>query len=151
MATLDQAIPRIFRLAWRRYGKPFLMAVRPISAWNLPAGFAYDKNVDAIRNSAGVVITNHASYWVSDMVYILPSRSVASGEVAELRDLLVSGMIESGEVSVWVMQTDIVKLRVAHAIQLGDQWYDLESQQQMPSGYPDSTGLWARIRLKGRT
>ena len=151
MATLAQLIPRIFKHAWQRYGQPTLTAVRPMSYWNMPVGFAYDQDVDAIRDSAGDVLTNVFDYWTSDMIYILPTKSApGGGDVAELQALLVPGVAQTGEVSVWVLRDDIYKLRVAHAILLGDQWYYLVSQQQAPAGFPDSTGLWARVRLRGR-
>lgn len=151
MATLAQIIPRIFKHAWGRYGRPTLTAVRPIAYWDLPAGFAYDQDVDAIRNSVGDVLTNPNDYWTTDLIYILPTKSTtAAGDVAELQALIAPGITQSGEISIWVLQGDILKLRAAHAILLGDQWYDLVSQQQAPAGYPDSTGLWARVRLRGR-
>jgi hypothetical protein len=151
MATLAQLIPRIFNHAWQRYGEPTLTAVRPIAYWVLPAGFAYNKDVDAIRDSAGVVLTNVSDYWTSDSIHILPTKSApGGGDVAELQALPVPGVAQTGEVSVWVLKDDIHKLRVAHALLLGDQWYDLVSQQQAPAGFPDSTGLWARVRLRGR-
>lgn len=152
MATLAQMIPRIFRHAWLRYGQPTMLAVRPISYWALPAGFAYDPNVDAIRNAGGVVLPNPQDYWATDLIYIVPSRSDrGAGSIAELQELLVNGVVSGGGVGVWVLQVDIPKLRSAHAILLGDQWYDLDHQQQQPSGYGDSAGLWAYVRLKGRT
>lgn len=152
MGTLADKVPRIFRQAWQRYGRPTLTAVRPVAAWQLPAGFAYDADVDAIRNSAGVVLTNHSDYWVTDTVYILPAKSVAGGgDVAELQSMLATGLTTTGELSVWVLGADIAKLRAAHALLIGDQWYDLDSQQQQPSGYPATVGLWARVRLRGRS
>ena len=154
MATLNQMIPRIFKHAWQRYGKPTMQAVRPISYWALPAGFAYDQDVDAIRNAAGVVLTNHADYWVTDTIYIVPTRSNPRvRDVAELQELLVTGSVTIGTVEVWILNNnnDLARVREAHAILLGDQWYNLDNQQPAPSGYPDSTGLWSRVRLRGRT
>lgn len=150
--TLANLARRMFFQAWRRYGCPTLLAVRPRSAWSLPAGFAYDADVDAIRNGAGVVLTNAEDYWVSDTVYIVPEASRrAGGDLAELQQLLVTGIATLGAVGVWVWGDDIAKLRAAHALRLGDQWYDLDRQGPQPSGYPGAHGLWAYVRLRGRT
>src|SRR5512135_1798092 len=124
MATLAQMTKRIFRHAWLRYGQPTMEVVRPMSAWTLPAGFAYDQDVDCIRNGAGVVLRNPEDYWVSDIVYILPNKSERMGSIAELQQMLVAGVVTAGTIGVWVYGTDIAKVKAAHAVKLFDEWYE---------------------------
>lgn len=153
MATLAQSIPRIFRHAWQRYGKPVLTAVRPMAEWNLPATFVYDQTVDEIRDPSGVVLNNPEDYWVTDLIYIVPNRSErGAGAIAELAQVLAGGQVSAGTVGVWVLGADdVLKIKQAHALQLNGQWYDLAHDQAQPTGYPTTDGLWAYVRLKART
>lgn len=155
MPTLSQLGPRIFRHANRRYGKPYMLVVRPLTQWALPAGFAYDATVDAIANGGGTILPNPEDYWVTDAVYIVPVASVVSTVVEDIADryrLSPLGMVASGEIMVWIAgATDIERVQVAHSIQLGNRWYDVENVQEAPSGYPAADGLWALIRLRARS
>ena len=154
MPTLAQLGPRIFRHANRRYGQPYLRAVRPLTQWALPAGFAYDADVDAIRNGAGTVLPNPEAYWATDTIYIVPTASVVSTVVENIADrmrLIAGGLIEQGELMVWVAQDDIAKLQVAHAVELGNRWYDVQNIQEAPSGYPTQDGLWSLVFLRARS
>lgn len=154
MPTLSQLAPRIFRHANRRYGKPYLRAVRPLTQWALPAGFAYDANVDAITNVSGTVLPNPEDYWVTDTIYIVPVASVVSTVVEDIADryrLSPIGFVASGEIMVWVEgATDIERVQVAHSILMGNRWYDVENVQEAPTGYPSADGLWALIRMRAR-
>lgn len=150
MATLAQMASHIFRHANRRYGQPYLQAVKPIDDWLLPTGFSYDRDVDAITNAAGTVLPNPADYWLTDTVYIVPSRFSVENFTAEFFKLTAGGVAEGGAIEMWIAQADIDTVRAAHAILLDKRWYNVESVQEAPSGHPDSSGLWARLRLMGR-
>lgn len=151
MATLKHLAARIFRQANRRYGTPYLQAVRPIAEWLLPAGFAYDADVDAIRNGAGTVLPNPESYWLTDVVYIVPSRFSVENFTSEFFSLTAGGISQGGAIEMWIAQADIEIVRAAHAIILDKRIYNVESVQEAPSGYPEASGLWARLRLMGRS
>jgi len=151
MATLAQLAPRIFRLANRRYGKPYMTVVRPVDDWNLPNDFAYDPDVDAVRNSNGTVLPNPEDYWTSDVVYIVPTKADWRDDVAELFKVVAGGMLNEGTLELWIAQGDISKVRAAHSVLLDRRWYNVENQQEAPSGYPGTDGLWSRVRLRGRS
>lgn len=148
--SLAQYASRIFRHANRRYGEPYLTAVRPLADWSLPAGYAYDAHVDAIRNAAGYILTEPQAYWTTDTVYIVPTRSSAEDASAEAFALLAGGVAPGGFTEVWVRQSDITTLRAAHALLLDKRWYDIASLQEAPAGYPTTDGLWGRLRLRAR-
>lgn len=150
MATLAHMASRIFRHANRRFGQPYLSAVRPLAEWDLPVGFSYDRDVDAITNATGTVLPNPEAYWYADTVYIVPSRFSVENFTSEFMTLTPGGIVQGGAIEMWIAQADIEKLRVAHAVLLDKRWYNVESVQEAPSGYPGTDGLWARLRLMGR-
>jgi len=145
--ALASQIKSIFRRAWLAYGKPTMTTVRPIAYWALPAGFAYAAEYDAITNSAGMVLTNHADYWVTDTVYIVPAK-----HTADLDMLIAAGVVPSGSVDVYIMAADVARVKASHAAQINGDWYDVIDVGQAPVGYPGgATALWARVRLQRRS
>lgn len=148
--SLRQQARRIFQRANRRYGQPYLLVVAPLAEWYLPAGFAYDDDVDAIRNGAGVVLPNPESYWVTDTVYIVPTATRKYDVMAEVFSMTPGGIVPSGTVDLFIEQADVEKVRVAHALQMDKRWYDVQAVQEAPAGYPGGTGLWARVTLRVR-
>lgn len=151
MAQLSDLIPRIFRQAWTRYGKPTATVVRPLAAWSLPAGFSYEANVDTIRNAAGTVLPNPEDYWATDIVYIVPTKSNLIDSTAQLASLLAGGVTLTGTIDIWVLEDDIAKTLACHALKIGNRWYTVSNTQPAPSGYPGSSELWARVTLQGRS
>ena len=143
MQALDFLVPRIFRQAWERYGKPALWAIRPLADWSLPAGFAYDRSVDAITDAAGTVLPNPESYWAGDYVYIVPI-----GQTADLRAMVAAGVVPSGMVDVKVLSADLATVRAAHAVQINGDWYDVLEVAQAPVGV---AGVWGTVRLRRRS
>lgn len=150
MTTLRHLAGHIFRHANRRFGQPYIQAVRPVTAWSLPAGFSYDRDVDAVTNVTGTVLPNPESYWLTDTVYIVPSRFSVENFTAEFMTLTAGGQVAGGAIEMWIAQADIETLRAAHCVLLDKRIYNVESVQEAPSGYPDTSGLWARLRLMGR-
>jgi len=145
--SLATNVASIFNKAWNAYGKPVLTAVRPRSAWSLPAGFAYDDDYDAITDSAGTVLPNPESYWATDTVYIVPVKRTADLDV-----LIAAGVVPAGTVDVYVLAADVATMQAAHACQINTDWYDVIDVGQAPVGYPGgATGIWARVRLQRRS
>lgn len=148
---LPRFIPRIFRHANARYGKPYVTAVRPVGYWNLPVGFSYNDDLDLVRNSSGTVLRNVQDYWVTDIVYIVPVRHSLADNVAILQETIVSGNVQTGTIDFWVLgASDIGRMLAAHSVMLGDRWYTVSNVQVEPSGYPTTNGIFARISLVGR-
>ena len=146
MATLAHLIPKIFKHAWRRYGKPVMWVVRPPAAWSLPAGFAYDGGLDAITDTAtgSLTLTNPEDYWAGDMVYIVPV-----GRTADLGVLVAAGVVPEGTVEVYILPADALTVRRAHAVEIAGDWYDVVEVAQGPAGQATS-GQWCRVRLRRR-
>ena len=145
--SLATNVTSIFYRAWLAYGKPVLTAVRPRSAWNLPAGFSYDDNYDAITDAAGTVLPNPQDYWATDMVYIVPTKRTADLDV-----LIATGVVPAGTIDIFVLAADVATMQVAHAGQINTDWYDVMDVGQAPVGYPGgATGIWARVRLQRRS
>jgi hypothetical protein len=107
--------------------------------------------VDTIRNGAGTVLPNPEDYWATDIVYIVPTKSQGDSGAAQLAVLLAGGTVSAGTISIWVLEDDIAKVHAAHAIQIGNRWYTVSNTQEAPSGFPGSSGLWARVTLQGRS
>lgn len=144
---LASNVRRIFRQAWKAYGKPMLYAVPPVASWNLPAGYAFDSSLDAIRTADGATLTDLdvlAQYYASEPVYIVPTQRTADLEV-----LVAAGVVPSGTVEVYVLQPDVATLNAAHAVKLHGQWYDVTEPAQAPVGH--APGIWAKVRLQRRS
>lgn len=149
--SLPQFIPRIFRQAHRRYGRPTMTVVRPVTAWSLPAGFTYDADLDVVSNSGGTVLRNVSDYWVSDLVYIVPVRHSMEDNASVFQKIMAGGLVETGVMDIWVLgETDIQRVLDCYRVRVGTRWFDVSSVQIAPSGYPDQPGLWARVTLTGR-
>ena len=145
--SLATNVASIFNRAWKAYGQPILTAVRPYSAWTLPAGFTYDDDYDQITDIAGTVLPNPQSYWVTDTVYIVPVKRTADLDV-----LIAAGVVPAGTVDVYVLAADVATMQAAHACQINGDWYDVIDVGQAPVGYPGgSTAIWARVRLQRRS
>ena len=143
--SLTTWIPRIFNHAWTRYGKPTITAVAPVADWTLPAGFAYNDDLDVIANAAGTVITNPEDYWATDTVYIVPL-----GRSADLQALIAAGEAPSGTANFLVLDTDAATVRAAHAIQYDGDWCDVQEVAHAPIGLGGS-GRWARVTVTRRS
>jgi hypothetical protein len=145
--SLATQIASIFQRAWQAYGQPVVTVVRPPSTWALPAGFAYDQTYDAIQNSAGVVLPNPQAYWVTDTVYLVPTKRTADLDV-----LIAAGVVPAGTVDIYVLAADVATMQAAHACQINGDWYDVKDVGQAPVGYPGGAlGIWARVRLQRRS
>lgn len=145
--SLATNVVSIFNRAWLAYGQPVLTAVRPVSAWNLPAGFTYDPTYDALTNGSGTVLPNPQAYWTTDTVYLVPVKRTADLDV-----LVAAGVVPAGTVDIYVLAADAATMQAAHACQINTQWYDVSDVGQAPVGYPGgATGIWARVRLQRRS
>jgi hypothetical protein len=144
--SLATSIGSIFQRAWTAYGQPRLTAVRPVSYWGLPAGFAYDPTYDAITDTNHTVLPNPETYWVTDTVYIVPVKRTADLDV-----LIAAGVVPAGTVDVYILAADMATMGAAHACQINGQWYDVREVALAPVGYPGSQGIWARVRLQRRS
>lgn len=145
--TLSTNVRRIFRRAWQAYGKPVMQAVPPVASWSLPAGYTFDSSLEAIRTSGGATLTDLdalAAYYATRPVYIVPT-----GRTADLDVLIAAGVVPSGAVEVYVLQSDIATVNAAHAVQINSQWYDVIELAIAPVGH--ASGIWARVRLKRRS
>lgn len=145
MLPLAHMIPKIFRKAWLRYGRPMMWAVRPVADWSLPAGFAYDSETDMIQNGAGLVLTNVEDYWAGGYIYIVPM-----GRSGDLDVLVAAGIVPEGTVDVYILRDDAPTVKVAHSIEIDGDWYDVLEVAHAPVGIGDSA-LWARVRLRRRS
>lgn len=146
MISLATAVPRIFRLAWERYGKPTISVVPPLADWTLPAGYAYDASLDGIVTGGGAVLTSlyaMSGYFATTEVNIVPTHP--SGDT---RSLMAAGIIPDGQIEVLVLATDLPTMRAAFAVQVGGLWYNLPKVQPEPIG---TTDVWARVRLERRS
>lgn len=145
--TLASKINRIFNLANRRYGKPYLEAVPPLSSWTLPAGYTADATLDGIRTGSGEVLTDldafeTSGYFNLSTVYIVPLQSSD-----DLRSMIAAGIAPAGQLELYVLAADLPTVRAAFAIQVNGQWYDVAGPAAEPSG---ATDVWARVRLQRR-
>lgn len=138
MATLAQRITSIFKRAWTAYGQPTLTAVRPVSQWSLPVGFAYDAHLDRIANAGHVVLPNPEDYWVTDSVNVVPNVPNR-----DLRALMAAGIVPSGTVELGIRSEDAATLRNAHAVQYGGEWFNVASVETAGIG-------WTVVRLTRR-
>jgi len=145
VATLAQMIPRMFWQAWRRYGQPLMTVVRPLGDWNLPAGFAYNAELDVIQDAAGTVLPNPEDYWATDLVYIVPAR-----QTGETRMLMVAGLVPAGTVDVFVLAADLPAVRAAHAVEIDGDWYDMVNVGMEPVGV-GSGAVWGRVTVQRRS
>jgi hypothetical protein len=143
--SLATRIPRIFRQAWLAYGQPQMAAVQPITGWTLPAGFAYDGDLDVIQNAAGAVITNPEDYWAMDYLDIVPTK-----RTADLQMLIAAGEVPAGSVDVYILSADAPTVRAAHSIEIDGDWYDVYEVAHGPVGVAPA-GNWARVRLTRRS
>ncbi|MCD6290045.1 MAG: hypothetical protein J7M34_06025 [Anaerolineae bacterium] len=144
MATLASRVRRIFSQAWKQYGRPVMAAVRPVTQWNLPPGYAYDESVDAVTyGSGGAILPNPEDYWVVDYIYIVPTR-----ESADVRALVAAGVVPEGATEVLILVDDLETARDAHAVEIDGLWYDVIS---VDPGPPGTGGVWARVSLRRRS
>lgn len=143
MASLSTKVKKIFNRAWRRYGKPVATVVRPISEWNLPAGFAYDPTYDRIVDVDTVPLNNPEAYWVTDSVYIVPN--AYSGD---LKLMIAVGAVPAGTTEFGVLSTDLDTIQNAHAVQIDGDWYDVVDTAHSPIG---TDGTWALVRVTRRS
>lgn len=138
MATLAQRVNQVFRRAWLAYGKPVLTVVRPVDVWNMPAGFAYDADIDRIANASRVVLPNPEDYWVTADVYIVPNKPSN-----DLRMLMAAGLVPVGTVELGLLSDDAATLENAHAVRYAGHWYNVAAV--------DSAGIgWTVVRLVRR-
>lgn len=142
---LSQMIPRIFRLAWHRYGEPSMRVVRPLDEWLLPDGYAYDDATDTVINYYGYILSDEDLFLTADTVYIVPTQRSADLDV-----LIAAGVVPTGTVDVYILKDDAETVKAAHAIEIDDDWYDVLEVAHAPVGIGDSA-LWARVRLKRRS
>lgn len=142
MLPLAQMIPRIFRQAWRRYGQPQLAVVKPISAWALPAGYAYDPTADVIRNGSGYILEGLEAYW--DITYI---PTVPASPASDARVLIAAGIIAAGTLEMLVLAADAPTVRSAHAVEVDGVWYTVKDVSHAAAG---NGGEWARVTLTRR-
>lgn len=144
--SLAARIRRVFLRAWRAYGRPRMAAVRPISQWRLPEGFAYDAARDAIADSAGAILANWDAYWEPvDYIYIVPADTTA-----DLRAMAAAGVVPSGLMDVYVLAADAPTVEACHAIQIQGDWYDVLEVSHGPAG-ASGQGAWAQVRLQRRS
>jgi len=143
VAALSAMIQKIFGRAWWRYGKPVLVAVRPTTTWTLPTYFAYDPELDVVKNASGVVLPNPEAYWGTDTVYIVPA-----ADTADVKMLVAAGVVPDGTVEVSVLAADLATVRAAHAVQLSGRWYDVTDVTDAPAGAP---AVWGIVRLRRRS
>lgn len=145
--SLKTRVDKIFNRAWKRYGRPQMAVVAPITDWTLPAGFAYDESIDAIANSTHTVILNPEDYWLIDYIYIVP---VPPPNTADMDAMLAAGVIPTGLVREYILAIDIPTVREAHAVELNGEWYTVIEAAMAPSGY-DPRGIWGVVTLQRRS
>src|SRR5512137_2434719 len=116
-----------------------MAVVRPISAWALPAGFAYSARDDRISNAAGLEIHNPEDYWAVDYIYLTPTE-----DSADRRVMSAAGVVPAGQIAVNILAADIPAVQNAYAVQIGDEWYDVVEVAHNPLGV---TSLWAVVTL----
>lgn len=146
--SLKTRVDKIFMRAWKRYGRPQMGAVPPVTSWTLPAGFAYDDNIDAIANSAHTVILNPEDYWGPiDYIYIVP---VPPSRTADFDAMLAAGVIPTGITREYILAIDVPTVRAAHAVEINGEWYTVMEVGMGPSGY-DPRGIWSVVTLQRRS
>lgn len=138
MATLAQRVTRVFRRAWLAYGKPAVTVVRPVTAWTLPAGYAYDANLDRIANAQHYILPNPESYWVTDSVDVIPNKPSQ-----DLRMLMAAGLVPVGTIELGLLSTDAATLEAAHAVQYDGHWYNVAAVESAGIG-------WSVVRMTRR-
>jgi hypothetical protein len=143
VASFAALARKAFLAAWRRLGRPRAAVVPPVSAWSLPPGFAYDPTADAVRDASGTVLANWGDYYAAEYLYIVPDV-----EGADLRLLVAAGVAPSGTTEVFVMPQDAATVRVAHALEIGGRWYDVDEVAE-PEGA--AAAAWTRVRLRRRS
>lgn len=145
MASLAAMVRRIFRQAHIRYGEPQMWAADPVADWNLPAGFAYDAQLDLIQNVTGVVLNNPQDYMTGGYIDIVPVKRTADLEV-----LVAAGVVPGGSVDVYILSADGETVKAAHSIEIDGDWYDVREVAHGPVGIAPE-GNWARVRLERRS
>jgi hypothetical protein len=115
-----------------------MTAVRPVSGWSLPAGFAYDANLDRITNASHVVLPNPEAYWVTDSVDVVPSVPNR-----DLRAMMAAGLVPAGTVELGILSDDATTVRNAHAVQYAGEWFNVAAVETAGIG-------WTVVRLTRR-
>ena len=144
--SLTTRVGSIFRKAWRRYGKPTMTTVPPLSAWSLPAGSTFDASRDGILTGSGAVLTDLDSlsdYYAGSVIYILPLPASD-----DLRAMVSAGIAPDGQLDVYVLAADLATVSAAFAVEIGGLWFNVASVAAEPSGRSD---VWARVRLERRS
>lgn len=142
MVSLATLARNAFMKAWKRLGRPVAAVVPPVDEWTLPAGFAYDPALDAVRNAFGATLTNWGDYYAAEYLYIVPNV-----ESADMRLLAAAGIVPSGATEIFVLPQDAPLVRRAHALEIDGRWYDVDEV----AGPEGGQGTWARVRLRRRS
>ena len=147
--SLTTRVNAIFRKAWRRYGRPTMSVVPPLSAWSLPAGYTFDASRDGIVTSGGATLTDldafeASGYFEFGTVYIVPT-----GQKPDLDAMIAAGIAPSGQVEVWILQSDVDTVNAAFAVEIMGDWFNVIEAGRAPVGH--GAGVWARVRLERRS
>ena len=136
----------IFKKAWRRYGEPVMWVAAPVADWNIPAGFSYDAETDAVTNTiTGAVLENVLDYIVGEYLDIVPVK-----RTADLETLIAAGVVPAGSVDVYILAADSETVKAAHSVEIDGDWYDMREVAHAPVGIAPE-GVWARVRLERRS
>jgi hypothetical protein len=140
---LSDMIPAIFERAWSRYGEPQMCVVQPIEDWAIPAGFAYDRVTDTIRQGTKV-IRNPEAYWATDYLDFVPSPPGT-----DVRTMIAAGIVPAGTTTVSVLSEDYDVVKKAYAVQIDGLWYAVTNIEHYPQGL-GSKGHWLSVTLQRR-
>ncbi len=143
MATGLARVSAVFSQAWVRYGRPTLRVVGPVSAWTLPAGYAYDPAADLVVSAGGGILYEPQAYWPQIEVPLVPAEPTP-----DTRMLIAAGMIPAGGIDVYVLAEHAAALRAAYAVELDGEWYVVKAIERGAAGV--GGGQWARATLARR-
>lgn len=117
---LNRLSHRLWGIANKRYGEPYMTVVRPVAEWTLPAGYSLDEATGNIRNEAGEALANPSTYMATATVPVVPAGSVHAGT-----DILPADITPDETVLVAVAYSDVATVRAGLYVIYQGRTYDV--------------------------
>lgn len=128
---------RGFLRAWRRYGEPTAVVIRPVAEWNLPPEYTYDEQRDVIEDASGNVIRDFATYQASDTIPVLGvGLALTLSERARDKgyELSAGGVVSGDEIAVRTLPEYVALLATAFAVRVDGLLYSVSDMNALPEG-----------------